>query len=132
KPGPGSLSEAIVSGLPVIVERNAHTMVHERYNTDWIIENQVGLVLRSFAEIASAVAPMLDPERLAGFCAPGARIRDRAVFEVPAILGALVGGGCRPVPHNLHRACLLQRAPLPLSDRYGPSPYDGEQVQVSF
>ena len=36
KPGPGSISEALVMGLPVIVERNAWTMVQERYNTDWI------------------------------------------------------------------------------------------------
>jgi len=33
KLGPESVSEALVIGLPVIVERNARTMVQERYNT---------------------------------------------------------------------------------------------------
>ena len=41
KPGPGSISEALVMGLPVIVERNSWTMVQERFNTDWIVEHQL-------------------------------------------------------------------------------------------
>ena len=65
KPGPGSISEALVMRLPVIVERNSWTMVQERYNTDWIVSNRVGVVLHSFAEIATAIVPMLDP-RAAG------------------------------------------------------------------
>ena len=44
KPGPGSLSEALHCGLPVIVTRNAWTMPEERYNTDWVRE-QVGITL---------------------------------------------------------------------------------------
>src|SRR5262249_30284554 len=36
KPGPGSISEALAKRLPVIVQRNAWTMVHERYNADWV------------------------------------------------------------------------------------------------
>ncbi len=36
KPGPGSISEALVMGLPLIVERNSWTMVQERFNTDWV------------------------------------------------------------------------------------------------
>ena len=34
KPGPGSVSEALVRRLPVIVQRSAWTMAHERYNLD--------------------------------------------------------------------------------------------------
>ena len=49
KPGPGSISEALVMGLPVIVERNAWTMVQERFNTDWIAQNGFGVVLPSIA-----------------------------------------------------------------------------------
>src|SRR5256714_5962436 len=41
KPGPGSLSEAIAMGLPVIVERNAWTLPQERYNADWVLEQEV-------------------------------------------------------------------------------------------
>jgi hypothetical protein len=36
KPGPGSVSEAVAMGLPIIVERNAATMPQERYNATWI------------------------------------------------------------------------------------------------
>jgi len=55
KPGPGSISEALVMGLPVIVERNAMTMVHERYNTDWILQNGLRVVLKSFTEVDRAL-----------------------------------------------------------------------------
>ena len=51
KPGPGSISEALHMKLPVVVERNAWTLPQERYNTDWIREMQVGVVLKSFREI---------------------------------------------------------------------------------
>ncbi|MBV8450760.1 MAG: galactosyldiacylglycerol synthase, partial [Deltaproteobacteria bacterium] len=45
KPGPGAISEALVSGLPVIVARNTSTMVQERYNTEWIEQNQLGIAI---------------------------------------------------------------------------------------
>ena len=36
KPGPGSLSEAVQCGLPVIVTCNAATMPQERWNVSWV------------------------------------------------------------------------------------------------
>ncbi len=90
KPGPGCISEALVMGLPVIVERNAWTMVQERYNTDWIAQNQLGIVLPSFRQIAGAVATMLDREQLTGLRASVKALDNRAVFEVPEILDALI------------------------------------------
>ncbi len=42
KPGPGSISEALAKRLPVIVERNAWTMAHERYNAAWVEEQGTG------------------------------------------------------------------------------------------
>jgi UDP-N-acetylglucosamine:LPS N-acetylglucosamine transferase len=41
KAGPGSISEALAMRLPVIVERNAWTLAHERYNADWIEERSL-------------------------------------------------------------------------------------------
>jgi 1,2-diacylglycerol 3-beta-galactosyltransferase len=90
KPGPGTLSEAMVTGLPVIVERNHRTMVHERYNTDWILENGVGVVLRTFDEIECAVRTMLDRDFLARARTRVAAMGNRAVFEVPAILESVM------------------------------------------
>jgi hypothetical protein len=93
KPGPGSISEALVMGLPLIVEHNARTMVQERFNTDWIEQNRLGIVLSSFREVGSAVEEMLDRERLGGFRANVKALANRAVFEVPDILEALISRG---------------------------------------
>jgi len=90
KPGPGSISEALVMGLPIIVERNVWTMVQERFNTDWIAQNRLGIVLPSFRQIASAVSTMLDREQLVRIRASVTAYRNRAVFEIPEILEALI------------------------------------------
>jgi UDP-N-acetylglucosamine:LPS N-acetylglucosamine transferase len=90
KPGPGSISEALVMGLPLIVERNAWTLVQERFNTDWIAQNEFGIVLPSFREIGSAVATMLDREHLLRLRGNVKAYDNRAVFEIPEILKALI------------------------------------------
>ncbi len=90
KPGPGSISEALVMGLPLIVERNAWTMVQERFNTDWIAQNGFGVVLPSFREIGSAVSTMLDREEFLRLRANVEAFDNRAVFEIPEILEALI------------------------------------------
>ena len=86
KPGPGSVSEALQMGLPVIVERNAWTLPQERYNTDWIREQGVGLVLNGFRHIDSAVQELLAGVRLAEMKKRIAAMDNRAVFEIPKIL----------------------------------------------
>jgi len=86
KPGPGSLSEALAMHLPVIVECNAWTLPQERYNAVWILEKQVGEVLRSFKEIVSAVARLIEPATLARYRANAAALENRAVFEIPEIM----------------------------------------------
>ncbi len=63
KPGPGSISEAVQQGLPVIVVRNAWTMPQERYNTEWVEENGAGVVLDSFKAIRGGVAQVADRHR---------------------------------------------------------------------
>jgi len=83
KPGPGSISEALAMRLPVIVERNAWTLPQERYNADWVRENDFGLVLRSWKGVADATAELIEPQRLAARRARIAAIRNRAVFEIP-------------------------------------------------
>jgi UDP-N-acetylglucosamine:LPS N-acetylglucosamine transferase len=90
KPGPGSVSEALVMNLPVIVERNARTMVQERYNTEWIERHELGVVLRSFNEVAVGIGQMLDSRQLAHFRARAAAVGNRAVFEIPDLLAKLV------------------------------------------
>ncbi len=86
KPGPGSISEALAMRLPVIVERNAWTLPQERYNADWILEKQVGLVLRNFRKIDQAAAKLLEPATYCRFRSNAASLLNRAVFEIPDIL----------------------------------------------
>jgi 1,2-diacylglycerol 3-beta-galactosyltransferase len=85
KPGPGSISEALHMGLPLIVERNAWTLPQERYNTDWIAGQGVGMVLRDFHEIEGAVRTLLAGE-IVLMQERIARLNNRAVFEIPPIL----------------------------------------------
>ena len=86
KPGPGSISEALAMKLPVIVERNAWTLPQERFNTDWVLQKGVGLVLKNFSEIDGAVQRLLSPEVYPRLKASVAAIENRAVFEIPDIL----------------------------------------------
>ncbi|MBN8510247.1 MAG: galactosyldiacylglycerol synthase, partial [Burkholderiales bacterium] len=84
KPGPGCLSEAVQQGLPIVTVRNARTMPQERYNTDWVREHGLGVVVRRWAEVKPAVHEVLG--RLDHYRAAVARVDNRAVFEVPAVL----------------------------------------------
>ena len=59
KPGPGSISEAVAMGLPVIVERNAWTLPQERYNSNWVREKNAGLVVKNFRHVDETVAELL-------------------------------------------------------------------------
>jgi UDP-N-acetylglucosamine:LPS N-acetylglucosamine transferase len=86
KPGPGCVSEALAMKLPVIVERNAHTMVQERYNCDWLEESGAGIVLEDFSQIGSAVEQLTDPALYAAFRERIERMHNRAVFEITEIL----------------------------------------------
>jgi hypothetical protein len=76
--------------LPLIVERNAWTMMQERFNTDWIAQNGFGIVLPSFREIGSAISTMLDREHFMRLRANVKAFDNRAVFEIPEILEALI------------------------------------------
>ncbi|MGA3212219.1 MAG: glycosyltransferase [Terriglobales bacterium] len=86
KTGPGSISEAVAMILPVIVERNAWTLPQERYNADWILQKQVGIVLPNFRDIASAVGKLLESANLGRFRDNCAAIKNDAVFEIPEFL----------------------------------------------
>jgi hypothetical protein len=90
KPGPGSISEALQMKLPVVVERNAWTLPQERFNTEWIREMQVGVVLNSFREIDGGLEELLEPANFARFRGNAAAIKNRAVFEIPEILDSLL------------------------------------------
>jgi 1,2-diacylglycerol 3-beta-galactosyltransferase len=89
KPGPGSISEAIKMKLPVFVERNAWTLPQERYNADWLIENNVGVVLDNFRSIEESVRQAFAGGDLLRMKANAASLDNQAVFEIPGILAAI-------------------------------------------
>jgi hypothetical protein len=91
KPGPGSVAEAMVRRLPVILECNPWTLPQERYNTEWVKEKRVGIVLHDFGEIVNGVKQLLQPGKLAEFRRTTETLNNRAVFEIPEILAKLLG-----------------------------------------
>jgi 1,2-diacylglycerol 3-beta-galactosyltransferase len=90
KPGPGSIAEAMVRQLPVIVECNAWTLPQERYNTEWVKEKRVGIVLHNFKEIVAGVKQLSQPAALEEFRRNVAAVENRAIFEIPEILAGLM------------------------------------------
>ena len=91
KPGPGSISEAIHLGLPVITVSNAWTLPQERFNARWLTMNGLGIVLDSFGGIEEAVSRILEGDTLAGMRARASRLENRAVWEIPDILESILG-----------------------------------------
>ena len=93
KAGPGSISEAVAMGLPVIIERNHWTLPQERYNAEWVEERGLGISVTSFRrDIVRAAAEMLDPARRRRFAERVDAYKNRAVFEVMGILGRILSG----------------------------------------
>jgi UDP-N-acetylglucosamine:LPS N-acetylglucosamine transferase len=106
KPGPGSIAEAMVRKLPVLIECNAWTLPQERYNAEWVTEKRVGIVLKSFDDIVEGVQQILEPARLAEFSKNVAALDNRAIFEIPEMLAKLLGESeettDRPVAPPIH------------------------------
>src|SRR5215831_16724426 len=90
KPGPGSIAEAMIRRLPVLIECNACTLPQERYNAEWVKEKSVGIVLNSFKDVVSGAKQMLEPAKLKEFRKNVAAQNNRAIFEIPEILAGLL------------------------------------------
>jgi 1,2-diacylglycerol 3-beta-galactosyltransferase len=82
KPGSVGISEALALGLPVITECNRLTLFQERPSAEWLVEQELGIVVDRFSEIDRAVAELLQPETFSRYRANVAAYRNRAVFEV--------------------------------------------------
>ncbi|MEO8661557.1 MAG: galactosyldiacylglycerol synthase [Bryobacteraceae bacterium] len=90
KPGPGSISEALQMKLPVIVERNAWTLPQERYNTEWVQERGVGIVVPNMGHVATAVQELLAADNFGRFCEKAAAYKNRAIFEIPEMIDGIL------------------------------------------
>ncbi len=88
KPGPGSIAEAMISGLPVLVECNSSTLPQERYNTEWVVKKQVGVVVTTLKNAVPAVRSLLEPGKLPALQHNVKSLRNRAVFEIADFLAS--------------------------------------------
>ncbi|HSC46077.1 MAG TPA: glycosyltransferase [Candidatus Acidoferrum sp.] len=101
KPGPGSIAEAMISGLPVLVECNSATLPQERYNTAWVTEKKVGVVVEKFkSEIVPAVRAFLEHGKLEEMKRNVAAQQNRAVFEIPQFLATVLGESAPAASEN--------------------------------
>jgi UDP-N-acetylglucosamine:LPS N-acetylglucosamine transferase len=94
KPGPGSISEALHCGLPVIVTRNVWTMPQERWNTDWVQQRRVGRVIPSVTKINEAVQDVI--ANIHTLRQSVASMPNGALFEVVDILQGIAQGHAVP------------------------------------
>ena len=76
--------------LPVIVESNAWTLPQERYNSEWVREQGVGVVLKNFRQIEGAVSELLSADHLQRMKEKISSLSNRAVFEIPEVLKRLL------------------------------------------
>jgi len=93
KSGPGSLAEAFHQGVPVVLTANRRTIPQERFNTRFVAERGLGLVVRHWREIPPAVAALAqDPGRLATLRTNIAALpKNRAVYEALEVIGREIG-----------------------------------------
>jgi UDP-N-acetylglucosamine:LPS N-acetylglucosamine transferase len=84
KPGAGCLSEAVQAGLPVITVRDAWTRPQDRYNTEWVRAQGIGLVGSSWRQMRPLVQQLLGS--LPTHRAAVGRISNQAVFEVADLI----------------------------------------------
>jgi Glycosyltransferase family 28 C-terminal domain len=106
KPSPGSIAEAMVRHLPVLIECNAWTLPQERYNAEWIKEKEVGIVLDNFRSVAEGVRKMVEPTTLARLKNNVKALKNRALFEIPEILDGLM---LEPGQQKDHQSVLAEQ-----------------------
>jgi 1,2-diacylglycerol 3-beta-galactosyltransferase len=95
KAGPGTLAEALISGLPILI--NGNIPCQEEGNIPYIVDNGAGECERDPTKIGEIVARWLSPEGKEAFKEMARRSRalgrPEAVFEIARDLAALADEG---------------------------------------
>jgi len=90
KPGNICVSEAVQMNLPVIVKHDAATLVQEKYVSEWITDNQIGMVVNSWQILDKVVDELIKPENLARYRHHISLIRNQGLFETSRIIMHLI------------------------------------------
>lgn len=89
KPGPGAISEAMVMGLPMVLEVGARLLAQERYNANWARAIGAALSFRGAEGLCTAIAQLSEPGRLAAMRRAIAAHPNTAIFDLPAQLDGI-------------------------------------------
>jgi 1,2-diacylglycerol 3-beta-galactosyltransferase len=84
KPGPGSVSKALISGLPIVVEHSFRTLIQEKPVARWVQQEQLGWTIKNFANLASLLPTI--QSNLAEYRQRVLTLNNGAIFEVADIL----------------------------------------------
>ena len=84
KPGPGSISEALAAGVPVLLDAT-RVLPQERYNLRWVVDAGVGEVFRDRQTFLAAIERFM-AGGLAAFTAAARRHDNRSAQEMIEIV----------------------------------------------
>ncbi|WP_028975498.1 MGDG synthase family glycosyltransferase [Spirochaeta cellobiosiphila] len=82
KPGPGCIAEAVQKRLPIITMLDNNTLEHEQFNSLWVKENNIGIVVSNQHEIEKSIITMLDTNQYNLFVENLLKIKNNSIFEV--------------------------------------------------
>lgn len=91
KPGPGSLTEALVMKLPVILDRK-NLLLQERYNIRWVQEQKLGCAFKNIKGFKQCVTQLLSGDTLAQTQAQTQALENQAIFNMPKLVDNLLAG----------------------------------------
>ncbi|KAI8476237.1 MAG: MGDG synthase-domain-containing protein [Monoraphidium minutum] len=107
KAGPGTIAEALISGLPILL--NGNVPCQEEGNIPYVVDNGVGAFETDPPRIAAIIAGWLDPANADAFREMGRRSkalgRPRAVYNIARDLAALVQGAAALAAEEAAAAC---------------------------
>ncbi len=90
KPGPGSVSEALLMGLPLLLDRK-NLLLQEKYNLTWVKQHQVGFDFNGVREFRKVAQQFLMPETLRKLQQQVSQLpKNRALFEVTPLIERLL------------------------------------------
>jgi len=89
KPGPGAISEAMVMGLPMVLEVGARLLAQERYNATWAQAIGAALSFRNANGLCAAIAALNEPGRHATMRRAITAQPNSAIFDLPVLLDGI-------------------------------------------